>query len=170
VLVSCLDVIEVVVVEDVLVRRIPKEPNPFIRLKVGQFGVRGNGGEPIIKHDMKLGCDCSRVHAEDKGNSAGVHQGVSHVHGALGAGLPTGNLLAVSDCRVQDVDRATPNVKVMELPLFPSGSSENVTWGDSSVQTGDMIVQEDGVLNGHGPESGLGHVGPVNSCVQHHGA
>jgi hypothetical protein len=39
----------------------------------------------------------------------------------------------------------------MELVLFPARTSEEVNWSNTGVKVWDMIVQKDGMGNGHGP-------------------
>ena len=57
--------------------------------------------------------------------------GESEVDGSSGAGRPARQLFAVRDHLVEDVHRASPNVYVRQLSLFPSGLCEDIRGRES---------------------------------------
>ena len=77
--------------------------------------------------------------------------------------FPARDLLSVSDGLVQHIDRRSPNVTIMETTLLPSGPGEQVKGADSSVSVGKSIEEEDGMLDGHGPQRRIRHVDPMDA-------
>ena len=110
-----------------LAHGVTEELAPFVGLEVGQLVRRGcNGGEPIIEDDMEAGGDGAGVRIESNGNTACVFAGESHVDNSLGAGVPAGNLLAISEMLIELVDWASPRVQVVELALFPARTAKYI--------------------------------------------
>ena len=63
----------VVVGRDVLVGRLTEQLVPRSGVEVGKLGrIRRDGGEPIIKDDVKLGCDGARLQVQNKRDRSGV--------------------------------------------------------------------------------------------------
>ena len=66
-------IVVVVVGRDVLVGRLTEHLVPRGGVEVGKLGrIRRDGGEPIIKDDVKLGCDGARLQVQNKRDRSGV--------------------------------------------------------------------------------------------------
>ena len=131
---------------------------------------RGNGGEPVVKHDMELRRDGPRGEIQDKRNCAGVLVGKTNIHGPLRPGFPARYLVAVGDGLRKHVHRTTPNMKVMVLVLFPSGPRKHVMRRQAIAHIWYMIVQKHSMLHCHRPKRRVRCLGPVDRRVQHHGS
>ena len=66
------------------------------------------------------------------------------------------------------IDWAAPNMKVMELALLPSTFGKNVMWRYTSEFIRHVVMQENRVLDGHGPQTRIGNIGPMNGRMKHH--
>jgi hypothetical protein len=58
----------------------------------------------------------------------------------------------------------------MEFTLLPSTSGEDIMRRDPSLLIRHVIMQEDSVLDSHGPQACVGNVQPMNRRVKHHSA
>ena len=118
---------------------------------VNSVGCDGDGGKPIIKDNVKLrrNGDCGDV--EDKWDAGGMRPTESHEDTATGAWLPTWNFLTVLETWIQNVSWTAPNVKVDELLSGNTSASNDVNWGNAGLAIGAVIVDVDGVVDGHGP-------------------
>ncbi len=61
-------------------------------------------------------------------------------------------------------------MKIMELVLGPSGFGENIMGSEASLGIGNMIEEENGMFDSHGPEDWVSSVRPMDSSMKHHGA
>jgi hypothetical protein len=87
---------------------------PLIGFEVGQGVNRGSDScKPVIEHNTPLGGDATCVGIEDERCSQGVIGGEAHVDKAFRTGLPLGNLLAIDQRIIQNVDWAAPNMQVV---------------------------------------------------------
>ena len=87
----------------------------------------------------------------------------------LGARLPMWKLLAIGDLLVEDVDGTSPNMEVLELGVGPPSLGEDIVGAQTRGLVGHLVVQQDGMLYGHGPEPCVGDVRPMDGRVEHHG-
>lgn len=117
----------------------------------GVIGGNGDGREPIVKHNVKLrrNGQCSNV--EDEWDAGSMGTAEAHEDTAAGARLPTRNFLAVLKAGIKDVGGASPDVKVNELLAGNAGASDDIYWSDAGLAIGAMVVNEDGVIDGHWP-------------------
>jgi hypothetical protein len=161
----------VVVARDVLVGGLPEHLVPLNRVEIGKFGwIRGNGGEPIIKDDVKLGRDGARLQVQDERDGGRVLIAEANVDATLGAGAPTRQLVSVRKAAIKHVDRATPHMDVLKLRLSPAGPGEEVVGRDSSRLGRHVVPEVDGLLHGHRPQLRVGDLRPMNRSVEHHRA
>jgi hypothetical protein len=59
-------------------------------------------------------------------------------------------------------------VEIKELALLPTGTSKQINGSNPRFRVGDVIVNKGGMSNGHGPQSRVGKVGPMDGCMQQH--
>ena len=71
---------------------------------------------------------------------------------------------------VEDIGRAPEDMEVMKLVKRPSAPGEDIMRGEAGVGIRNMVKQEHCMLNGHGPQSWVSSVGPVDGGMEHHGA
>jgi hypothetical protein len=106
-------VVVIVVGRDVLVGQLTEHLVPRGGVEVGKLGrIRRDGGEPIIKDDMKLGRDGARFQVQNKRDRGGVLITEADVDASLGAGAPTRQLVPIRKAAIEHVDRAAPNERV----------------------------------------------------------
>ena len=164
-------VVVVVVGRDVLVGRLTEHLVPCGGVEVGKLGrIRRDGGEPIIKDDVKLGRDGARLQVQNKRDRGGVLIAEADVDASLGAGAPTRQLVPIRKAAIEHVDGATPNMDVLELRLSPARASKEVVRRDSGRLDGHMVPEVDCLLHRHRPQLGIGNLRPVNRGVKHHRA
>jgi hypothetical protein len=80
------------------------------------------------------------VRIQNKGHGAGMLGREAHVHRSLGARLPARNLFTIGNRFVQEINRTTPNMEVMKLTLFPTGTGKQINWSNTSGDVGNVIV------------------------------
>ena len=71
--------------------------------------------EPVVKDDMVLGRDTVGPRVVDQGNTGRVRWQRTKVDAEAGARFPTRNRLTIRKLRIQDIDRAAPNMKPGEM-------------------------------------------------------
>ena len=70
---------------------------------------------------------------------------------------------------VEDIDGTSPNVEVLKLGVGPPSLGEDILGAQTRGLIGHLVVQQDGMLYGQGPEPCVGDVQPVDGRVEHHG-
>jgi hypothetical protein len=137
----------------VLIGRFTEEGVPVGAVEVGELGWIGNDcSEPIVERYMELRGDGSCLEVQHQGDRTGVSIAHPHVHVALRARLPSGDLLASGDSVIEDIDRAAPHVKISKLGLRPACAGEDVDRGETVLLGGHTVPNIDGVSNRHRPE------------------
>jgi len=161
----------VIIFKYILEGRIAKEFGPFGRGNdVCCFVSAGDGGKLIIIYNMVLGCDGTSFQVEAEADGRGMARTGSHIHTSVRAGLPAGDGLAILYLLVEDIGRASEDMEVMKLVKRPSAPGEDIMRGEAGVGIRNMVKQEHCMLNGHGPQSWVSSVGPVDGGMEHHGA
>jgi hypothetical protein len=119
----------VVVVDnrDVLVGRLTEHLVPRGGVEVGKLGrIRRDGGDHVIKDDVKLGRDGARLQVQNKRDRGGVLIAEANVGASLGAGAPTRQRIPIREATIKYIDGAAPNMDVLELRLSPARASKEI--------------------------------------------
>jgi hypothetical protein len=102
-----------------------KELVPFRSVNGGKtVKVGRDSGEPVVEDYVILGRDGAGFKIEHQGNGGRMVLTQSHICMASGARFPAGKLLAILHGFVEDVDRASPNVTILELGVWPASLGE----------------------------------------------
>ena len=124
--------------------------------------------EPIIYHHVKLTGDLSGLEIQYQRNSMTLGDAVSHVHGSMTSGLPPWDASSIGETAVEDVDWATPDMKVLKLGGAPSLPAEQLKWTSSTVFSWDPIENVHSVLESKRPKADVSDIGPMNGRVMKH--
>jgi hypothetical protein len=144
-----------------------KECAPGGRGEVRDVGFGGtNSGKPVVKDHVVGGGDVTGAWVEHHGNRAEMLVGDADKLDAFTARLPLGELLAIGNGFIQQVDRTTPDMEIMQAALRKPSAGEEVKRGKSSGWVGDAIEHISCILVGEGPKGGIGHIRPVGSGVE----
>ena len=65
---------------------------------------------------------------------------MTNINATVTSRFPARQLVSVRDFLVEDVDRTTPNVNIVETTLWPTRASEKVVWGQSTLEVWNMVV------------------------------
>ena len=77
-------VVWIILIWDVLVRRIAKHLHPFRCIEIWESSkIRGDRREPVIEHDMELGSDGACASIKYNGNCGGMFRGKPHQNHSL---------------------------------------------------------------------------------------
>ena len=82
-------IIVIVIIHNILIFGITKQPEPLI-IREGVVVRKRDRGEPIIEDDVKGGCDSTGIQIEDQRDGGGVNRGRTHVDGTFGPWFPAG--------------------------------------------------------------------------------
>ena len=129
-----------------------------------------NCHEPIIENNMVLRSDCSSGQIENQGGGGGALQAKAHKHALMGVGLTSGEFLSIGNRLFQYVSRRAPNMAVMEAMLWPTHFGEKIRRTNPCVCAWHAIIKESSMVDGHGPQTGVGNVRPMNTRMEHCGA
>lgn len=94
--------------------------------------------------------------------------GETKVDHSGGPGLPSVDLLAISQLFLKDIGGTAKDMKVVKISEGPSGSAPNIVGAESCFRVGKVIPEPDCMGNCHWPEGGIRHRGPVDCCMKHH--
>ena len=92
----------------------------------------------------------------------------SHVNCMFGQGFPARQLFAISNVFVQNIDRTTPHMEIMEFALFPLSASEEIGRANASFGAWHVIEEIHSMLHSHQPKGRIRHIRPMNGSMQHH--
>ena len=93
----------------------------------------------------------------------------AHVNSPFRSGLPVRNLLSICYSLIEDIDRAAPDMEVMEPLVLPTSPGEDISRTQSCGRIGDVVVEIDSILNCHWPQRGFCLVRPIDGSMEHHG-
>lgn len=168
---GCIGTIQGVGITWKLEDRVTKEVGPLRGLERRQITCGGgDSGKPIIKDNVELGSDSSSVGVEKQRNSGSKLGGKTKVDMSGGTRLPTWNLLPIGNPLVKNKDGTTPNMEIVKLGVGPALFCEDVSWRETIVGAGHVVVDEDGMIHSHGPQLGISNFRPMNCSVKEHGA
>ena len=91
-------------------------------------------------------------------------------HGPMGAGFPLREFLSIGNRLFQYISKRAPNMAVMEAMLWSTRFGEKIRRTNPCVSAWHMIIKENSMVDGHGPQTGVGNVGPMNTGMEHCGA
>ena len=75
--------------------------------------------------------------------------------------------LSIRDCLVQNAERTSPNMKVMELLLLPLCLGQEIIWAEACGRIRNLVVEIGSILDCHGPQVGVRDFWLMCS-VEHH--
>ena len=96
--------------------------------------------------------------------------GDAKVDSSITFGSPTGKLLSIGNSLVKEVNRASPDMEILQAMCWLASSTEDVHGGEPILRVGDSVEEVHGIVHGVRPESGISHVRPVNGGMHHHGS
>lgn len=94
--------------------------------------------------------------------------GETKVDHSGGPGLPSVDLLAISQLFLKDISGTAKDMKVVKISEGPPGSTPNIMGAESCFRIGKVIPEPDCMGNCHWPEGGIRHRGPVDGRMKHH--
>lgn len=164
-------ILDPVLILNILVFRFTEQLLPLRAVEVGKLlRSAGHRGKPVIKHHMVWGGDGPGARVEHSRSGGQMFVGNTNKDNTFAFGLPSWQLLSISNALVQKVGRRSPDMNVMEAALGLASGCEDIHGRQSSRRVGHAVVDVHGIVNGQGPKRGVGHFGPVGGSMQHHGA
>ena len=92
----------------------------------------------------------------------------AHVNHPFRSGLPARNLLSICYSLVKNINRAAPDMEVMEPLVLPMSPGENIKRTQSCGRIGGVIIEIDSILNCYRPKRRFCLVRPMNGSIEHH--
>ena len=103
------------------------------------------GGSRIIGY--VLGMDI-----EDASNGGGMTRRITQIKASTRSWGPLGDFLSVLKFRIQDISRASENVKALKGGIvIEAGLGEDFKWGELGVTTWKIVPDVGGMFHGEGP-------------------
>jgi hypothetical protein len=153
----------IIIIKRMMVSVGTKHLSPFGCIEVRKLvWGRGNSGKPVIKYNVPLRSDGASFRIQHKGNSVGMGWGETKVDHSGGPGLPSVDLLAISQLLLEDIGGTAKDMKVVKISEGPPGSAPNIMGAESCFRIGKVIPEPDCMGNCHWPEGGIRHRGPVD--------
>lgn len=128
---------------------------------------RSDCREAVVKNDMKLRSNTSRLKVYDQGNLRGMHIRQSDEDTTSRTWFPARKFLAGLKFWVQNVHRTTPNMKVAEAVARYGTSGEDIR-GAQSFEVGCCVVNVCCIVDSLGPERRVDAPFPMKTGMQEH--
>ena len=108
--------------------------------------------KPIIKNQMILWSNETSVKISHQSNIFSMKRRKSNILSALGSGLPLRNFTtSLSPTGFQNINRAAPRMGISKTLMIALRASKNLNRGDTSLESGCVIVEKHCMSNRKGP-------------------
>ena len=96
--------------------------------------------EPFVEDGVELRGKSSGGRVKDKGNSLGMEIGEPKVDKALRSGFPTTNRLTIREMLLENINRGTKDMQIMEFAQRESCFAPKIQWGQSCRDVWKVVI------------------------------